>query len=91
MPQSAAASAALGLPHPGTILAVAGYLGLLFLTHQRSDSAWGLAAVFDLAGFMGCILATASLFVSIFNLFGRLLPLLGLLGGFKCEAQRPWG
>jgi|GEM_PF-4440222 len=49
------------------------------LTHKRSGSAWGLAAVFGLAGFMGCILATASLFVSIFNLFGRLLQLLGLL------------
>ncbi len=30
-----------------------GYFGLLFLTHKLSNSAWGIAAVFALTGFMG--------------------------------------
>ena len=30
-----------------------GFYGLLFLTHKLSNSAWGLAAVFALTGFMG--------------------------------------
>lgn len=49
----AAASAALRLPHPGILLTLAGYFGLLFATHKLSHSAWGLAAVFGLTGFMG--------------------------------------
>lgn len=49
----AAGTAALGLPHPGLILTLVGYFGLLFLTTRLRDSAWGLAAVFGLTGFMG--------------------------------------
>lgn len=30
-----------------------GFYGLLFITHKLSNSAWGLAAVFALTGFMG--------------------------------------
>jgi modulator of FtsH protease len=30
-----------------------GYFGLLFVTHKLSNSAWGIAAVFALTGFMG--------------------------------------
>ncbi len=50
---TAAGSAALGLPAPGLLLTLAGYFGLLFLTAKLRHSAWGLAAVFALTGFMG--------------------------------------
>ena len=50
---AAAASLALRLPHPGLILTLAGYFGLLFLTAKFRDSALGLAFVFALTGFMG--------------------------------------
>ncbi|MGC8702894.1 MAG: Bax inhibitor-1/YccA family protein [Thiomonas sp.] len=49
----AALSAALNLPHPGIIITLVGYFGLLFATHKLSQSAWGLGAVFALTGFMG--------------------------------------
>ncbi|MHB8666809.1 MAG: Bax inhibitor-1/YccA family protein [Burkholderiales bacterium] len=50
---AAAAALALKLPHPGLILTLAGYFGLLFLTARFRDSALGLAFVFALTGFMG--------------------------------------
>ena len=43
----------LNLPHPGLLLTLAGYFGLLFLTAKFRDSALGLAFVFALTGFMG--------------------------------------
>ena len=49
----AAATAALRLPHPGIIITLIGYFGLLFLTTRLRDSVWGLASVFGLTGFMG--------------------------------------
>lgn len=47
---------ALNLPHPGLILTLVGYFGLLFLTARLQNSAWGLLAVFALTGFMGLTL-----------------------------------
>lgn len=49
----AAASVALKLPHPGIILTLVGYFGLLFLTAKLRDSGWGLLSVFAFTGFMG--------------------------------------
>ena len=49
----AGASMMLNLPHPGLLLTLAGYFGLLFLTAKFRDSALGLAFVFALTGFMG--------------------------------------
>ncbi len=49
----AGASAALQLPAPGMLLTLAGYFGLLFLTHRLQNSGWGLVSVFALTGFMG--------------------------------------
>lgn len=46
-------SAALALPHPGLVITLVGYFGLLFLTSALRTSAWGLLAVFALTGFMG--------------------------------------
>ncbi len=50
---TAAASLALKLPHPGLILTLGGYFGLLFLTTKFRDRALGLVFVFALTGFMG--------------------------------------
>ena len=49
----ALSSAALRLPYPGLLLTLAGYFGLLFLTQYLRNSAWGIASVFALTGFMG--------------------------------------
>jgi modulator of FtsH protease len=46
----------LNLPHPGLIITMAGYFGLLFLTTKFSNSALGLVFVFALTGFMGLTL-----------------------------------
>ena len=49
----AALSANLGWPHPGLVMTLVGYFGLLFLTSYLRNSAWGLLSVFGLTGFMG--------------------------------------
>lgn len=50
---TAGASMALNLPHPGLIITLVGYFGLLFLTTKFRDSGLGLLFVFGLTGFMG--------------------------------------
>jgi modulator of FtsH protease len=50
---TAGLSMALGLPHPGLILTLVGYFGLLFLTTKFRNSGAGIACVFALTGFMG--------------------------------------
>ena len=50
---AAAVTAALQLPHPGIVITLIGYFGLLFLTARLRDSGWGLISVFGLTGFMG--------------------------------------
>jgi len=50
---TAGVSMALNLPHPGLLLTLGGYFGLLFLTAKFRDQALGLAFVFGLTGFMG--------------------------------------
>jgi modulator of FtsH protease len=50
---TAGTSMMLNLPHPGILLTLGGYFGLLFLTSKYKDSAKGLAFVFALTGFMG--------------------------------------
>lgn len=49
----AGVSMALNLPHPGLLLTLVGYFGLLFLTSRFRNSSLGLAFVFALTGFMG--------------------------------------
>jgi modulator of FtsH protease len=50
---TAATSVAMKLPHPGMILTLVGYFGLLFATTKLRNSGWGLVSVFALTGFMG--------------------------------------
>jgi len=49
----ASVSVALKLPHPGIIVTLVGYFGLLFLTSKFKNSSAGLLSVFALTGFMG--------------------------------------
>ena len=50
---AAGVSMTLNLPHPGLLLTLGGYFGLLFATTKFRNSALGLAFVFALTGFMG--------------------------------------
>ena len=52
----AAVAMALNLPHPGLVVTLVGYFGLLFLTTKLRNSAWGLVSIFALTGFMGMTL-----------------------------------
>lgn len=50
---AAGLSMALSLPHPGLLLTLVGYFGLLFATMRFRNSSLGLVFVFALTGFMG--------------------------------------
>ena len=50
---TAGVSLTLNLPHPGLLLTLVGYFGLLYLTTRFRDSGLGLLMVFGLTGFMG--------------------------------------
>jgi modulator of FtsH protease len=53
---TAAVSVAMKLPHPGLLLTLVGYFGLLFAIHKFKNSAAGIGLVFALTGFMGLTL-----------------------------------
>lgn len=53
---TAGVSIALNLSHPGLLITLVGYFGLLFLTYKLQNSVWGIASVFALTGFMGLTL-----------------------------------
>ena len=53
---TAGLSMAFNWPHPGMILTLVGFFGLMFLTAKTANSAWGLLSVFALTGFMGLTL-----------------------------------
>jgi modulator of FtsH protease len=64
----AGVSLALNLPHPGLLLTLAGYFGLLFATAHFRNSSLGLAFVFALTGFMGYTLGPIlSAYLSLAN------------------------
>src|SRR5690554_7979871 len=46
-------SSTLNLPHPGLILMLVGFYGLLFGIHKTANSGMGILFVFALTGFMG--------------------------------------
>jgi len=50
---TAGVSAALKLPHPGILLTLGGFFGLLFAIHKMQNSGWAVGLVFTLTGFMG--------------------------------------
>ncbi|MBC3767751.1 Bax inhibitor-1/YccA family protein [Neptunicella marina] len=43
----------LNLPHPGLIITLVGFYGLLFLVHKTSNSSAGVVSVFAFTGFLG--------------------------------------
>lgn len=49
----AGVSIALGAPRLGLIVTLVAYFGLLFGVHKLRNSAWGVAMVFALTGFLG--------------------------------------
>jgi modulator of FtsH protease len=53
---TAGLSMAFNLPHPGLLVTLIGYFGLLFLTTKLRNSVWGLVSIFALTGFMGLTL-----------------------------------
>ena len=44
---------AFNLPHPGLVLTLVGYFGLLYAVHKTANSALGLVFVFALTGLLG--------------------------------------
>jgi modulator of FtsH protease len=50
---TAGLSAALGLPHPGIVITLLGYFGLLYLVNKNRESGLGVVFLFALTGFMG--------------------------------------
>lgn len=65
---TAGISMAFNLPHPGILLTLGGYFGLLFLTAKFRHSAGGLVCVFALTGFMGYTLGPIiSAYLSMVN------------------------
>ena len=76
----AAVSMVLNLPHPGLIITLVGYFGLLFLTTKFSNSALGIGFVFALTGFMGMTLGPIlNMYVQAFSNGHQLI--LTALGG----------
>jgi modulator of FtsH protease len=59
---------ATDMPHPGLIITLVGYFGLLFATTRTANSAWGLFWVFALTGFMGLTLGP------IISMYLKFLP-----------------
>lgn len=56
------------MPHPGMIITMVGYFGLLFLTQKFSNSSLGLIFVFALTGFMGLTLGPIlNMYLNAFN------------------------
>lgn len=65
---TAGVSLALNLPHPGLLLTLVGYFGLLFATTRFRNSSLGLVFVFALTGFMGYTLGPIlSAYLSLAN------------------------
>ena len=72
---------ALNLPHPGLIITLVGYFGLLFATSHFRNSAWGLALVFALTGFMGYTLGPIlNMYLSLPNGGQLVMTAMGMTG-----------
>lgn len=71
---------ALNAPHPGIIITLVGYFGLLFAVEKTKDSAMGLVSVFALTGFMGYTIGPIlNLYINNFSNGGEIVML--ALGG----------
>ena len=78
---TAGLSVVLNLPHPGMLLTLVGYFGLLFLTSKFRNSGLGLVFVFALTGFMGLTLGPIiSLYLHLPNGSQLVMTALGATG-----------
>ena len=65
---TASAAMVMDLPHPGMVITLVVYFGLLFLTNRFSNSALGLLFVFALTGFMGMTLGPIlNMYLKVFS------------------------
>jgi modulator of FtsH protease len=78
---TAGTSAALSLPHPGIIITLIGYFGLLFLTSKYRNSSAGILCVFALTGFMGFTLGPIiNIYLSMANGSELVITAMGATG-----------
>ena len=64
---TAGISMVANIPHPGLVITLVGYFGLLFLVQALRNSVWGIVSVFALTGFMGLTLGPIlNLYISHF-------------------------
>lgn len=74
-------SMSLNLPHPGLLLTLGGYFGLLFATAKFRNSSLGIAFVFALTGFMGYTLGPIlNMYMSLPNGSQIVMTALGATG-----------
>ena len=67
---------AVNAPHPGLIITLVGYFGLLFAVEKTKNSGWGLVTVFGLTGFMGYTLGPIlSAYIGAFSNGGQIVML----------------
>lgn len=58
----------MGLPHPGLLITLVGFYGLIFATVRLRNSGWGLVTTFALTGFMGYTLGPIlNMYLSMHN------------------------
>jgi modulator of FtsH protease len=78
---TAGMSMAYNLPHPGLIITLVGFYGLLYLTHKFKNSSLGILCVFALTGFMGITLGPIlSIYMSFSNGSSMIMSALGITG-----------
>lgn len=78
---TAGLSIAFALPHPGFIVTLVAYFGLLFLTTKLRNSGWGIVSVFALTGFLGFTLGPViSHYLALPNGTALVMGALGLTG-----------
>lgn len=78
---TAGMSMAFNLPHPGLIITLVGFYGLLFLTHKFKNSSAGLLCVFALTGFMGITLGPIlSMYMNLPGGGSLIMSALGITG-----------
>ncbi|RBP83578.1 Bax inhibitor-1/YccA family protein [Marinomonas rhizomae] len=78
---TAGMSMAFNLPHPGLIITLVGFYGLLFLTHKFKNSSAGILCVFALTGFMGLTLGPIlSAYMNMANGASMIMSALGITG-----------
>ncbi|MEP3349960.1 MAG: Bax inhibitor-1/YccA family protein [Marinomonas sp.] len=78
---TAGLSMTMNLPHPGLIITLVGFYGLLFLTHKFKNSSAGILCVFALTGFMGLTLGPIlSAYLNMANGASMIMSALGMTG-----------